>query len=74
MDRLYPEPLPQIRPVPEYRATGNLKQQYEQIKEAMQVPWMGVVTMAYAQYPTFFEALWVGARPLVRSQPFVEAS
>jgi hypothetical protein len=74
MNRLYPKPLPQIRPVPEYRATGNLMQRYEEIKKAMQVPWMGVVTMAYAHYPSFFETLWDGAQPLVRSRPFVEAS
>ncbi|MFN0316027.1 MAG: halocarboxylic acid dehydrogenase DehI family protein, partial [Burkholderiales bacterium] len=41
---------------------------------AMQVPWMGVVTMAYAHYPNFFETFWEGAQPLVRSRPFVEAS
>lgn len=35
---------------------------------------MGVVTMAYAHYPTFFEALWQGAQPLVHGKPFVEAS
>jgi hypothetical protein len=74
MNRLYPEPLPQIHPLPEFLATGKRKQWYEEMKEAMQVPWMGVVTMAYAHYPGFFEALWEGAQPLVRSRPFVEAS
>jgi len=74
VNRLYPEPLPRISPVPEYRAAGTLKQQYEQIKEAMQVPWMGVVTMAYAHYPTFFDSLWEGARSLVGSVAFVRAS
>jgi len=74
MNRLYPKPLPQIHPLPEILATGRRKLWYEEMKEAMQVPWMGVVTMAYAHYPTFFETLWQGARPLVRSRPFVEAS
>ncbi len=74
MNRLYPEPPPRIHPLPEYLATGKRKQWYEEMKEAMQVPWMGVVTMAYAHYPDFFETLWEGAQPLVRSRPFVEAS
>ncbi|MFN0041513.1 MAG: halocarboxylic acid dehydrogenase DehI family protein [Burkholderiales bacterium] len=74
MNREYPEPLPRIHPLPEYLATGKRKQWYEEMREAMQVPWMGVVTMAYAHYPNFFEALWKGAQPLVRSRPFVEAS
>ena len=74
MNRLYPTPLPQIHPLPEFLATGKRKQWYEEMKQAMQVPWMGVVTMAYAHYPDFFETLWEGTRPLVRSQPFVEAS
>jgi len=39
----------------------------------LQVPWMGVVTMAYAHYPTFFGELWRGLGPLVASAPFVEA-
>ena len=33
---------------------------------------MGVVTMAYAHYPTFFEVLWKGLKPLVRSSAFVK--
>ena len=74
MNRLYPTPLPQIHPLPEFLATGKRKQWYEEMKEAMQVPWMGVVTMAYAHYPEFFETLWEGAQPLVRSRPFAEAS
>ena len=35
---------------------------------------MGVVTMAYAHYPTFFDVLWEGTRELTRSAPYVEAS
>ncbi len=34
---------------------------------------MGVVTMAYTHYPTFFGELWRGLRPLCRSRPFIEA-
>ena len=74
VNRLYPKPLPQIHPLPEFLVKGKRKQWYEEMKEAMQVPWMGVVTMAYAHYPDFFATLWQGTQPLVRSQPFVEAS
>ncbi len=74
MKRLYPDPLPQVHPLPELLAAGKRKQWYEEMKAAMQVPWMGVVTMAYAHYPVFFETLWQGAQPLVRSQAFVDAS
>jgi hypothetical protein len=34
---------------------------------------MGVVTMAYAHYPGFYDTLWTGLRPLCASRPFVEA-
>lgn len=71
LSRTYPDPLPEIRPVPEYLVSGESKQWYEEMKLALQVPWMGVVTMAYAHYPTFFRTLWLGARPLVLSRPFV---
>lgn len=36
----------------------------------LNVPWMGVVTMAMARYPHFFEALWCGVRPLAESNAF----
>ena len=39
----------------------------------LQVPWMGVVTMGYTHYPTFFGELWRGLKPLCESRPFVEA-
>ena len=46
--RLRPDPLPAIHPLPEYLAEGATKARYEDMKAALQVPWMGVVTMAYA--------------------------
>ena len=61
--------IPAIHPLPEYLAEGALKDKYEDMKAAMQVPWMGVVTMAYAHYPTFFDVLWEGTRELTRSAP-----
>ena len=73
LPRIRPDPTPAIHPVPEYRAEGRLKAQYEDMKQVFQVPWMGVVTMAYAHYPTFYETLWRGVRQLCASRAFVSA-
>jgi hypothetical protein len=73
LPRLRPEPIPAIHPLPEYLAEGPRKIWYEDMKQVFQVPWMGVVTMAYAHYPTFYEILWQGVRELCASRPFVEA-
>ncbi len=73
LPRLRPEPVPAIHPLPEYLAEGALKERYEDMKAVFQVPWMGVVTMAYAHYPSFYDALWAGLRPLCASRPFVAA-
>jgi hypothetical protein len=59
--------------MPEYLATGQRAEWYEDTKQVLQVPWMGVVTMAYAHYPTFFGELWRGLKPLCQSRAFVEA-
>lgn len=74
LPRLRPDPIPAIHPEPEYRASGKRAEWYTQMKSALQVPWMGVVTMAYAHYPTFFAELWRGLQPLAASLPFVQAS
>ncbi len=71
LPREIPDPLPKINPVPEYAADGPLKARYEETKAAFQVPWMGVVTMAFAHYPAFFDALWQGARELCLSEEYV---
>lgn len=68
-----PEPIPDIHPVPEYRASGQLKARYEEMKRVFQVPWMGVVTMAYAHYPTFYGTLWEGVRKLCGSGAYVKS-
>ncbi len=73
LPRLKPDPIPAIHPLPEYLAEGERKAWYEDMKRIFQVPWMGVVTMAYAHYPTFYKTLWRGARELCASRPFVEA-
>ncbi len=73
LERLRPDPIPAIHPMPEFLASGRRAEWYEDTKKVLQVPWMGVVTMAYAHYPTFFGELWRGLKPLCQSRPFVEA-
>lgn len=72
LPRLRPDPIPAIHPLPEYLAEGRRKAWYEDMKQVLGVPWMGVVTMAYAHYPNFFQTLWEGVRDLCASKPFVE--
>lgn len=71
--RVKPSPLPPINPVPEYLAGEDLAAIYEDTKSVLQVPWMGVVTMAFAHYSSFYETLWTGLRELVGSAEFVAA-
>jgi hypothetical protein len=71
LDRHFPDALPPVRPVPEYLATGALAERYADVKRTLQVPWMGVVTMAFAHYPTFFGELWRGLAPLCSTEAFV---
>ncbi len=73
MGRLKPDPIPRIHPVPEYLADASLTAVYEDTKATLQVPWMGVVTMAFAHYPAFYETLWDGLRELCASAEFVAA-
>ncbi len=72
LPRLLPDPCPALHPLPEYLVDGERAAAYAAMKQALQVPWMGVVTMAYAHYPTFFRVLWQGLEPIVRSASFVE--
>ncbi|MEM9439452.1 MAG: halocarboxylic acid dehydrogenase DehI family protein [Pseudomonadota bacterium] len=71
--RLKPAPIPAIAPVPEDAATGRLKDVYESTKCGLGVPWMGVVAMAFARYPTFYDTLWSGLEPIVRTAAFSAA-
>lgn len=72
LPRLKPDPIPPIHPLPDYLATGQRKIWYDDMKQVLQVPWMGVVTMAFSHYPNFFETLWNGARPLCTSAAFID--
>ncbi|MEM6848361.1 MAG: hypothetical protein AAF580_09840 [Pseudomonadota bacterium] len=73
LPRRKPDPIPPIFPLPERLAEGRRKALYEDTKAVLHVPWMGVVTMAFAHYPHFYEALWGGVRPLCASAPFLAA-
>lgn len=73
LPRLRPDPIPAIHPLPEYLADGRRQAWYEDTKRTLQVPWMGVVTMAFAHYPNFYATLWQGVRDLCASKPFVQA-
>lgn len=70
LERLRPEPMPPIRPVPEYLASGATGEIYREITDVLQVPWVGVLMLAYARYPTFFEALWRGLKPIAETRAF----
>jgi hypothetical protein len=73
LPRLKPDPIPPLDPVPEFMAEGELKARYEDMKAVFRVPWMGVVTMSFAHYRAFYDALWQGARTLCASCDFAEA-
>ncbi len=73
LERKRPDPLPPIHPAPEYLVSGLRAQWYADMKRIFQVPWMGVVTMAFSHYPHFFDCLWQGLKPLAQSQAFVDA-
>ncbi|WP_068312090.1 hypothetical protein [Polycladidibacter hongkongensis] len=67
------DPIPAIHPVLEYAAMGDLAEDYERTKEDLGVLWMGVVAMAFAHYPRFYETLWSALKPLVGSDAFTRA-
>jgi len=70
MERLKPSPITAIFPEPEYLVSGKKQIWYEEMKAAYQVPWMGVVTMAFAHYEDFFQVLWKGLQPLTTTIEF----
>lgn len=73
LPRLKPDPIPQIAPVPEHSAKGRLAEVYDRTKRGLSVPWMGVVAMAFARYPAFFDRLWTALEPVAASSVFDEA-
>lgn len=73
LPRIKPDPIPTINPVPEHAAEGRLAELYEATKAGLGVPWMGVVAMAFAQYPNFYERLWGALEPLAGRALFADA-
>ena len=73
LKRYEPSLTPLLYPIPEYLADEQLKLIYNETKQYLQVPWMGVVTMAFAHYPLFFKTLWNGIKDIVSSQEFIFA-
>ena len=69
--RKRPDPMPRVFPLPEYLADGDRKEDYEDTKAVFQVPWMGVVAMAFSHYRKFYRTLWRGLRPVFQSAEFV---
>ncbi len=70
LSRLKPDPVPAIRPVPEHAAGGRLAEVYARTKAGLNVPWMGVVAMAFAHYPRFYDCLWSAFEPVAGSAGF----
>ena len=71
--RLKPSPIPEVSVVSEHLADSRLKAVYEDTKQVLQAPWMGVVAMAFAWHESFYAALWGGLRELAGSEEFVAA-
>jgi hypothetical protein len=79
VDRLHlprrrPDSIPALFPFPEYLVDDDRKDDYFDTKAVLQVPWMGVVTMALSHYRRFYRALWTGVRPTFQSAEFVEGA
>lgn len=73
-ERLLPAPLPPIEPRWEYLADAGLRAVYEDYKARLQVPWVGVVSMAYARHRAFFDCWWSGIRDVVDTSAYVETT
>lgn len=74
LPRMKPDPVPVVYPFWEFKAEGELHDTYEAYKAAMQIPWVGVVTMAYAHYRPFFDAWWRALQPVIETQAYVDSA
>ncbi|MCH2078888.1 MAG: hypothetical protein MK180_18770, partial [Rhodobacteraceae bacterium] len=73
LPRLKPDPIPTIHPVPEFAVSGARAAVYERTKKGLGVPWMGVVAMAFAHYPRFYDTLWSAVEPISGTKVFRQA-
>lgn len=74
IERIKPNPTPAVYPHWEFKADGELRDAYENYKTAMQIPWVGVVTMAYAHYRPFFDCWWKALEPVVQGNHYLKAA
>ena len=74
LPRRRPDCIPALFPLPEYLVDGDRKDDYDDTKNVLQVPWMGVVTMAFSHYRRFYRTLWPGIRPVFQSTEFVDSA
>ncbi|MBL28616.1 MAG: hypothetical protein CMM50_13805 [Rhodospirillaceae bacterium] len=74
LTRLKPAPMPTVLPLYEFQATGPVADIYAEIKRTLRVPWVGVLFLAWARYPTFFRALWNGLAPIAATRVFAEGA
>jgi hypothetical protein len=65
-----PPVAPPVRPVPEWRAEGRLREAYGELRAAMRVPWVGVITQALARWEPFYLEAWDRLRPAAESEWF----
>lgn len=73
LPRFKPDPAPAVHALPEYLAEGDLLADYADTKAVLQVPWMGVVAMAFAGYRNFYRTFWGAFRETFASREMVEA-
>lgn len=73
LHRLKPDPIPTVTAVPEYLAEGGLLADYDDTKKVLQVPWMGVVAMAFASYRNLYGAFWPAFRETFAGSELVES-
>ena len=73
LPRLKPDPIPAIHPVPEFAVSGARAAVFERTMKGLGVPWMGVVAMAFAHYPRFYDNLWSAMDPITGTKAFEQA-
>jgi len=73
LPRLKPDPIPAINAPAEYLVKGNMKRDYEDTKNVLQVPWMGVVAMAFAAYRNLYGVFWPAFRETFGGAALVKA-
>ena len=66
--------MPAVLPLYEFQATGEIAETYAEIRRVLRVPWVGVLFLAWARYPTFFRTLWSALAPIAATRVFAEGA